>query len=160
WSLAGCASFALALLSAEGGIAALAYLAAHALVLDRNSVRARAIALAPYLGVLAVWRVLYLGAGGGVTGCGFYRAIGSDPLGFAAGVAAAIPIYLVSQLTFPFAGLSALLPHALWPLAFCSAGVAFWLARYFRPLLAADESARFFALATVLSIVPLGATLP
>ena len=64
--------FAIALGAGESSVAILAYLAAHALWLDRATLRQRAIALAPYFVILVSWRVLYAHLGYGVAGSGIY----------------------------------------------------------------------------------------
>jgi len=149
-----------ALLSGEGGIACLGYLLAHALVRDSASVARRALALAPYMVIIIVWRLYYVSHGYGAIGLGFYRDLGSDPIGLLQALGAALVIQLAAQLTVPFAGLSLMFPHSL--------GICFGVALLFFvllaprlwPLIQADVIARFFALGALLSAFPLAATLP
>ena len=73
---ASAACVALALLCAEAGIAALAYLIAYALVFEPAGAghwRRRLLSLAPQLGVIAIWAIWYLHGGYGARGTSFYR---------------------------------------------------------------------------------------
>jgi len=149
-----------ALLSAEGAVASLAYISAHALVLDTGTLRARMLRLWPYALVLVAWRAAYALGGYGVVGSGFYSDPMDDPVGFSVGVLAGAPIYLASQLTAPYASMSGATP---WALAAC-VGISLlllWLLRgLLWPLLRDDARARFLAVGALLATVPLGTTLP
>jgi len=157
---AACACFALALLSSEGGLAALAYLGAHALLIERAPWRVRALALLPYLAIAGLWLAHYTSAGYGVVGSGFYHDLAGDPFGFAASLAAALPIYLASQLTLPYANMAGLFPGGLWVVAALSLALLVALSPLFAPALAREPRARFFALGAALAVVPLSSTLP
>ncbi len=70
---ASTACILLALLAAEAGVAAFAYLLAYAAVVERGSWARRARTLLPQLGVFALWAGVYLSGGFGVRGASFYR---------------------------------------------------------------------------------------
>jgi hypothetical protein len=153
-------AFICSLLSAEAGLASLAYLIAHACVLDRGALPARLARLWPYAVVAVAWRAGYQWAGYGNAYGGFYHDPGEQPAAFALGVLTAIPIYLASQLTMPFASASASAPHAVAlltgvSLVLLTATRTLWL-----PPLRADRRARFLGLGALLSVIPLGATVP
>ncbi|MGD8863136.1 MAG: hypothetical protein PVI30_24190 [Myxococcales bacterium] len=158
WAAAVC--FGLALLSAEGALGALAFIVAHALVLEQGGWRARGAALWPYAAVLVAWRVAYSVGGYGVVGSAFYRDPMADPLGFALGAAGAIPIYLASQLTLPFASMSGVEPGSFAVVLLLSLVLLGLLAPLLRPVLRDRPQARFLGLGALLATLPLGATLP
>jgi hypothetical protein len=159
-SVLAAASFGLALLSAEGGVAAFGYLLAHALVLDQGPLRARLLRLWPYALVIVAWRVAYAAGGYGVAHSGFYRDPGTDPVGFLIGVAHALPIYLASQLTVPYASMAAVTTRALVIATLLSLALLYALRGLVLPLLHSDARARFLGLGAALAIVPLGTTVP
>lgn len=64
---------ALALLSAEAGVSAFAYLIAYAIALESGSIQKRAIALAPQLVVLSSWAIFYVSRDYGAHAASFYR---------------------------------------------------------------------------------------
>ena len=154
--------FAASLGAGESAIALLAYLAAHALWLDRGTVKARLIALAPYLAVVVVWRVVYAHLGYGTFGSGIYLDPGAQPVAFAAAAATRVPFLLLGQLGgvwsdvasfYPLVGLvGAMMVVALLTLAI----LGFATSR----LLARDPVARFFATGMVLAAVPVASTFP
>lgn len=65
-------TLACALLSSEGGVAALLYLLAHALFMDDRPWRQRLLALAPAVGVAVIWRIAYRTLGYGMRGSAVY----------------------------------------------------------------------------------------
>jgi hypothetical protein len=153
-------AFAAALASGENGIATLAWLAAYALTLDTRVAWRRALSLAPYLVLTLLWRLYYVRAGYGAVASGFHRELTDAPLRFAAQYALLLPIYLASQLTFPFANLAALFTWSLLPTLALAAAVLALLWRPLTRLLRHDTRARFFALGAAGSVVPLAATVP
>jgi hypothetical protein len=64
---------ALALLAGEGGLAAMAYLAAYALVFESGAWLARLRGITPQLAVVIAWALLYIVDGYGVHGSSTYR---------------------------------------------------------------------------------------
>lgn len=149
------------LLSAEAGIATCAYLAANAVYLDHGAWRTRLIAMAPYAGLVLVWRIAWSHLGYGVSGMDLYIDPVAEPLRFAQAVMNRAPILLLGQWGFPPSGIA---------MALGSAGmVTLWLAAtvlltllfaVLFPLLRREPVARFWALGMVLSVIPICATFP
>jgi hypothetical protein len=159
WVLAWIA-FALALLSAEFGMCALGYIAAHASLVDRAPWRSRVFALAPYAIVLGIYLAYYYAGDFGVVGSGFYRDLRGAPLEAALGFLAAVPVYVACALTISYASVYALGAHGPALVLILSLG---FLAALL-PLLAAGWRARpraaWFSLGALLSLFPLVATVP
>lgn len=155
---------AVALGAGEASLAIAAYLAAHALWLDRGTWRDRLLALAPYVAVVVVWRVIYQLLGYGVAGSGIYLDPGSDPAGFVAHAVDRVPLLLLGQLALPWSDLASLYPLMggnvmLAMVAFAVvvlAAIAFACAR----LLRVDPVSRFFATGMVLAAIPVASTFP
>jgi hypothetical protein len=156
--VASVVSHLLALLSAEFGLATLAYLIAYAVVLESGSLWSRVRTIAPHLVIGALWVSLYVSLGGGVRDSVWYRDPIHAPLDVLIQGLADLPIWLLSQLGGDVASAALVLPQ--------------WLARVlalllFLPLLALlitplrdFVQARFFAVGMLLSCVLLFATVP
>ena len=146
---------ALALLSAEAGLATTAYLGAYALCLDRGRWYRRLGSLVPYGVVVVAWRGLYQVMGYGAWGSGFYLDPLRDPLRFAAAVLERGPVLLLGLWSLPDPGIYAVL--SVW------ASRVFWLtavlflafvgAMLF-PLLRKNREARFWGLGMLLAVIP------
>lgn len=159
WAALG--SLILGLLASEGAVASGAYLAGHALFLDKGPLARRFGRLLPYLAVVVVWRVIYVSLGYGVSDSLLY----TDPLGqpgrFVGNLAHHLPTLLFFLLFGGEPGVVTFVP-APWNtllLAVTVAGVcvvtwAIW------PLLKRNAVARFWALGMVLSIVPMSSSFP
>lgn len=154
--------FALSLLAGESAIALLAYLGAHALWLDDKPLKDRAVAIAPYLVVVVVWRVIYAKLGYGVAGSGIYLDPGSDPIAFACAATSRVPYLLQSALAFPWSdfasfyqviGLATPMLVGAWV---GLVGIGLGFARMIRR----DPLARFWATGMVLSAIPIASTFP
>lgn len=151
-------SHAVALWSAEFGVAAIAYLIAYACVCESGTVRTRLRTIAPHLAIFAVWISIYIGLGGGVRDSVWYRDPVNAPIDLLVQGIADLPIWLVSQLGGDVASAALVLPQ--------------WLARVlalllFLPLIALlviplrqFAQARFFAAGMLLSCLLLFATVP
>ncbi|HUQ01802.1 MAG TPA: hypothetical protein VM261_04865 [Kofleriaceae bacterium] len=155
---------AFALGAGEASLAITAYLAAHALWLDRGTWRDRVLALAPYAAVVVAWRVAYQLLGYGVHGSGVYLDPGSDPVGFAGAAVERVPLLLLGQLGLPWSDLASLYPlmgagvmtvMVLFAVA-AVAAIGLACAR----LLRADPVSRFFATGMVLAAIPVASTFP
>lgn len=144
------------LLSAEAGLACVAYLLAHALCLDRASWPKRIAALAPCAVVAIGWRVAYVALGYGATGTGLYRDVGADPLAFLISTARNTSLMGFAELTLPVSSPLLIVPGAWIATGLVLAGLA-WL---LRPLWRRDPVAGFFALGMLAACAPFGATLP
>lgn len=150
----------LALAAGELALGTAGFLLAYALFLERDAGLARRLAsLAPHGLVLALWVALYRGLGFGATGSGLYLDPLGQPVAFMAAVVQRLPFFLAGQLTPVAADLGSLAPAehrgALWGIATTLVAI-FALAVW--PSLRTSATARFWALGTVLSIVPLCAT--
>ncbi|MFN0252530.1 MAG: hypothetical protein ACKV2T_36975 [Kofleriaceae bacterium] len=154
--------FAVSLFAGESAIAVCAYLGAHALWLDKGTWRSRAIALAPYVAIVVVWRVAYAKLGYGVVGSGVYLDPGSDPIAFGAAAFSRIPFLVQSALALPWSDFASFYPViglatpmlvGVW-IGLC--GIALALARIVRR----DPVARFWATGMVLAAVPIASTFP
>lgn len=160
----GPALFGVALLAGESALAAAAYLAAHALVLDRARWRERLAALAPYGGVVVAWRLVYHALGYGTAHSGVYLDPAAQPARFLAELPARAVSLLASQLALPWSDFAPLWtfvsPHfAAVMLAIATATVALFVAVLW-PLGRREPVARFFALGTLLALVPICSTVP
>jgi hypothetical protein len=156
------ALFALSLGAGESSLAIVAYLAAHALWLDRAPWKDRIVALLPYAFVALAWRVLYVKLGYGVAGSGIYLDPGSQPGAFLANAGPRIAFLLSSQLALPWSD-GASMYHvigifgAMLAIAVVTLGViGFACARILRR----DPVARFMATGMVLATLPIASTFP
>jgi hypothetical protein len=151
---------ALALFSAESGIAILGYTFAYALCIDRGTRLQRALSVAPSALVTVAWRVAYTALGHGVAYSGIMADPFVNPKAFATMATQSIPTQIAGAL---FALQTDLVMDKSWALAVVavaatallgSIGLALssWLKR--------DATARFFAAGMVMSALPLGSTIP
>jgi hypothetical protein len=144
----------LALLNAEGAVAILAYLFAHALFLERGGWDRRLWALAPCGVVVVAWQLLYAWLGYGVLGVApAYVNPVREPLEFAAALARNGPLLLRAQWTGPSAE-SATVGWMVTLLILIVVGALL------APVLRQDPVARFWGLGQILAVVPLGAATP
>ncbi|MBZ0257132.1 hypothetical protein K8I31_13780 [bacterium] len=132
-----------ALLSSESGVGAFCYLLAYELFLSQGLYKKRGAALAPYLAVLIVWKVLYVLLGYGVAHTDLYI----DPLNAAQFIPAVIFRYpaLLRTLLFP----NAFEPYSLlfiWCVVLIGCAAA--------PVIKQNATARFFLLGMLLSLLP------
>lgn len=162
WALvAALLALATSVHSNEGGIATAGYLFAYAVFLDRGSAGRRLATLAPYAGVIVVWRAYYSWLGFGAKHSPVYIDPVADPMRFALSVVEDFPAYLMGQLTnFPseafyfFHGAEF---AALWFV--CAALVLGLAIGLWIPALRTRE-AGFWALGMTLAVVPPCATFP
>jgi len=155
---------ALALGAGESALAITAYLAAHALWLDRGTWRDRLLALAPYAAVVVVWRVVYQLLGYGVAGSGIYLDPGADPVGFIAVALVRVPLLLLGQLGLPWSDLASLYPlmggNAMLVMVTFAVVVLVAIGLACARLLRVDPVSRFFATGMVLAAIPVASTFP
>ena len=153
--------FAVALLSGESGITALAYLIAYAVFLDAHSLKSRGASLLPYVGVVAVWRLATQAAGYGAANVGYYIDPGAEPLRFLAALAFRLPILFLGLFSPINSNLALLGPPGTAAVLFGLGLVAMALVvGLLWPLLRRDTLARFFTLGMFLSFVPSCAAYP
>lgn len=149
------------LLSAEAGIATCAYLAAHVLFLDRAVWRSRLMAMAPYVLLVFLWRIVWGYLGYGVSGMELYIDPVAEPLRFAHAVVNRAPVLLLGQWGFPPSGIAmALGPEGMARLWLGASFFLVVLAAVLSPLLRREPMARFFAFGMVFSVIPICATFP
>jgi len=154
--------FAVSLLAGESAIALLAYLGAHALWLDKASWKNRAVAIAPYLVIVVVWRVIYAKLGYGVAGSGIYLDPGSDPVAFGRAAVSRVPFLLQGALAFPwsdFASFYSVVGMATPMLVGACVGLL-GIGLGFARMIRRDPLARFWATGMVLSAIPIASTFP
>lgn len=148
-----------ALLSAEAAVATIGYLVAHAVFLDRESRRARVVALVPYALIALGWALVYRRLGHGTWGAAPFYVSPGEPTQFARALVEHGPFLLFAQwgvpldLALSFVGS----PRVLWIAALLFLAL---LGVLLLPLLRRSEVARFWALGHVLAVVPACSTLP
>jgi hypothetical protein len=163
-ALLGPLCLAAGLLAGEAALAVGAYLAAHALHLDRRRLAARAAALLPYLAVVVAWRALYHHLGYGAHGSAVYL----DPAGnlgtFARAVPHRAPALLAGQLAGPWSDLDSMWayigPNAPRIVLAIQLGLIVGVALWLWPLWRRDPVVRFFATGMLLAVIPICATFP
>jgi hypothetical protein len=159
--LAALLTFAAALASAEAGLATLAYVGVFALfAFGQASWPLIVRSVAGFAVVLAVWIAWYRAGGYGVKGSGFYLDPVGDPGQYAIGLFTAVPIYLASQLTVPFAASSVTAPLALPIVTALSLLILLGTRGLWLPLMRSDQRARMLGLGALLAVIPLGASVP
>lgn len=151
----------LGLLSSEAMLGSLAYLFAWQLCVDAGPRRERLLALLPYAGIALGWRLLYVRAGFGAVASGIYHDPSSDALDFVLALLANLPALLGTRWL--------LLPVDSWGIMSAGARAGYialtcvllgFLARLLWPLLREDPRQRFWALGSLLSLLPFAATMP
>lgn len=153
--LLGPLCLAMALFSAEAGIAIVAYIAAHMIFLDRSAWKDRILRVIPYILVVVMWRVIYSSMGYGVWGSGFYLDPLNEPLRFAFNIVKQVPILLVGQWILPdpviYAGFSTVGQVGYW---FLATGILVILGILLMPMFGQIRRARYWALAMLLAVIP------
>jgi hypothetical protein len=157
----GVACLVLGLLGGEITLGVWGYFLAYALVMDRARPGARALALLPYFVATVAWRIAYKALGFGAAGSGLYIDPAHEPLVFLHALPARLPPLILGTFGFPPAEAAFFVSHHLAVLAIAGSvsffvffAVAAWaLVRY-------DRVARFWALGTLLSLVPACTAVP
>jgi hypothetical protein len=160
WAPIAWVLFALAVLSAESGLAIGGYLVAYAVCLERGSPARRALALVPYGVLAATWRVVYAALGYGVAGCGINSDPLREPLSFAARALQSIPLLVASDIVAMPADALVAAPWLLRlgaVVAVALVGLFVWACW---PIVRGDRASRFFALGALLATLPFGGLLP
>jgi hypothetical protein len=147
----------LALSSGEGGVAALAYLVAYALVFESGPWLTRLRSVAPQGVVFAGWAIAYAAMGCGMRGTSWYHELGA-PFELLREGLLDTPLWLLSLFGPSMVGLSAAFaPSPLRLIALCL--IAPLLVGLMLGLPRSREN-RFFALALILCFPALFATIP
>jgi len=159
-AILSCVFMALSLLSAEGGIATMAYLAAYAFTLDRGGWARRIASLLPAAAVIVVWRVVHTALGYATYASGIYIDPGSEPLRFAKAVLERAPVLLCGQLGGPFSEAYYFFSYsARVKVLLVVIGLLLLLLVVLMPLLRKDRAARFWLLGMLFAVVPICATM-
>ena len=153
-------AFAASISSAEFGLSALAYVVSYALWLDPRPVARRVGRLVPYALLTLAWAVVYVRGGYGAVRLAFYHDVIGDPFGSLLRLAYSIPVYVASQIAFPFATLHALSARGPWLVALLALIVLALTWRLFAAPLLRDPTARFLLGGAAFSVAQLVATVP
>ncbi len=156
--LASGGATAIALLSAEFGFAAIAYIVAYAIVFESGSWRAKLASTWPHALVGAVWLGVYFALGCGVRDAAWYRDPLTAPFELLVQGVADLPMWLVSLFVGDVASAALVLPQRTARLL--ALAVLVPVLMLLLPPLASSKQARFFAAGTLLSCVLLFATVP
>jgi len=156
YALLASLNLVLALLSAEAGLAMVAYLFSYAVCLDRGTWRRRLGSLIPYAVIVVVWRLGYRALGYRAWGSGFYVDPLQEPLRFALNVLQCGPVLLLGQWIVLEPGVYAILSSwgvlAFWLI---TVSILVFVAKMLIPLLRQDRVARFWGLGMLLAVVPI-----
>jgi len=155
--LLGPLCFALALLSAEAGIAIGAYLLSYTLLLEQGSIRKRLIHFIPYALVFLPWAVTYVILDCGTRNIPLYTDPLNEPLLYLKAIFFRAPVYLLGQWTLPIG-----FHYIKWPSIIHRAGLIFsaLLVLILIPLIRKDRTAQFWTLGMFLSLLPICAVGP
>jgi hypothetical protein len=151
------------LASAEASVAAMGYLLAYALTIEHDkSVRERALALLPFLLIVAIWRVSCTHLGYGSVGSGSYVDPVQDTARFLGVILVRLPALLVAQLFGVPTSIMGHMSHVQQVRYAAGAAVATLLVLGLMRRLGLWASApmRFFALGTLLALIPVCAIAP
>ena len=148
---------ALALASAEAGLAGFGYFAAYALVFERVSLWKRAASLAPQLTVLTGWAIIYVAGDFGVHGASLYREL-SSPLDVLSQGVLDLPTWLMSLFGPSGSTLVMILPEN--PVRLVSLLVCLPLSAALLRAVPRTRENAFFALGALCSLPPLFTTHP
>jgi hypothetical protein len=163
----GIVCLALSLLSAEGGVAIGAYLAAYAVFLDRGTWWERFRTLLPYAGVVVIWVWAYRAQGFGAANSGLYVEPVRDVTAFLSAVGTFVPVLLAGAWGVPWADFWPLYPlpwlPVVWGMAVAVVGLVLALAWSAWRLVPDTEHGRligFWLVGTTLCVLPVCATFP
>ncbi|MEB2311379.1 MAG: hypothetical protein OZ921_11575 [Sorangiineae bacterium] len=149
----------LGLLGSELALGAVGYLVAHAVFIDRASRPRRLAASLPWLVVVAAWALGYHALGHGVSGSGLYLDPLHAPGDFVTAGAARVVVLLASAFGGPPADLYSE-TTSLSLVAIASLAVLIVIVVAMAATLGRDRVARFWALGTALSALPVIAAFP
>jgi len=149
------------LLSAEAGVATVAYLFAYAATLDRGRWLRRVFSLAPAVFLIVIWRIAYNALGHGAYGGNFYLDPVREPLRYAWAVITRGPVLLMGQWSCIPADIFNFIPDSdkaqYLPIIMVFVVLVLLV---LLPLICRDRLARFWLVGMYLSVVPICATVP
>lgn len=161
FTVLGALLFGGALSAGEAGLATAGFLFSYAVTLDTRTWRQRVLSLCPSLLVGLLWAVVYRLGHFGVRGGGLYVDPITRPLRFVQQLVPHSLLLLAGEILGPLVDLSIVMRREqrwlLWGAAALSLAV---FVRVIWPLLRRDRVAQFFALGTLLSVLPSTATFP
>lgn len=149
-----CAAILAAMLCAEAGVAALAYLLAYALILDRGGPIRGLLAILPAAAVVVTCRFLAQEVGFGAANVGLYLDPLRSPLAFIGSVTANGPVLLVSAATAISSSLPSMSDSAATEFRWINAAIALVILLILQPVARRDRAAAFFAVGALLAVVP------
>lgn len=151
--------FVSALLSAEGGLAITAYLAAYAFILDKNPIKKRILTFIPFPILVVIWRAIYsyLGYGAGYSG-GYLDPV-AQKAEFIANMMVQIPTLIMDQLTAFESLPQALSPSTLQEQAIIATLVVGVLFLIWTPYFRNQRTFAFLVLSAIAATVPAGSTI-
>lgn len=145
----------LSLLSAESGVATVAYLAAYDLFLDEGTWKNRILSITPYILVTLAWWMTYQFSGYGAWGSDFYINPGKELLPFTLGIITRAPLVLLGQWILPDPVVYALLSFGAktiyWVLA---VAILAFIGFLLFPTIKKDHLARFWCGGMLLAVIP------
>ena len=152
----------LSLLSAEAGIASCAYLLAYQLTCDRGTFWNRLGKLMPYVLVVVIWRIAWNWHGSmAFIGGDWYVDPLTDPVHFFHVLLWRVPLLVVGQWALPPAEIHFMLgPQELFWMWLEGVVLMAMLAAAMMPLLKRSRVARFWALGSLLAMLPASAAPP
>lgn len=149
------------LLTSESTVAIVGYVGAFALFADRGSLFRRGLTLVPYLAIVIIWRTLYRLGGYGAHGSGMYLDPAAEPIAFLAALLERGPVLLLGQYLAPPAEAYVMVgPQGVPILVACAVAFVGLLGVGLYPLLKRSQTARFWALGSLLSMVPAASAYP
>ena len=149
-----CVAILAAMLCAEAGVAAVAYLVAYALILDRAGSMRGLVAVIPAAAVVITCRFLAQALGFGADNVGLYLDPLRSPLAFVASVVTNGPVLLVSAATSISSSLPSMSASASTEFRWINAAVAIGIVLILLPVVKRNRAAAFFALGALLAVVP------
>lgn len=144
-----------ALLAGESALGVVGFVMSYALMMDEGPWQRRLATLVPHVVVVVIWQVAYTLLGHGTSGSGMYIHPVHEPLEFLFAVGGRLPLLVLGLFGFPPSELHMFIPVALKPAHIIIAVMfSFLLVGLLWPLLKRDRTARFWALGTLLALVP------
>ncbi len=148
----------LSLFSAEAGIATCAFIFAYVVFMQEENYKKKLLSLIPSVVTVVFWRIIYQLFNYGASNTGMYTDPISNSFKFITSLVNRGPLLILSQFTGKdldlYGELSLYSAHVLWLISLTFLVI---LAIILWPLLNRDRIARFWALATILTVIPVAA---
>ena len=153
--------FAAGLACGEAALGATAYIGAWQFTREEGPWSRRLLPLAPYAGIVALWRILYVTHGFGTQGSSLYLDPGSHPVLFLQALVERAPLLLAAQWAkAPVDAWILLSRQTQVTASILAALIAAGLLGLLWKLVRRDARARFWALGMTLSLIPICAAFP